>query len=339
MSENDTELRDISGAERAAIMLLVLGEEQAAEILKHMDAKDVQKVGAAMANVSNVSNEDAAQVLETFLESYDKQSSIGVGVPDYIKSVFKQALGEDRAVGLIDQVLAEDQPKELESLIWMDTDAISEMIKDEHPQIIAITLAHLDDAQASKVLAKLPEDLQSDIMMRIARLDTIPASALEELENILKKQISGGGAQKKTTIDGPMTAANIINGTDGEREKALMDFINEKDEELGVKIQDLMFVFDNLSGLDDKSMQAILREVSTDTLTIALKGSDDGVKEKVFKNMSKRAREMLEEDMEARGPVKISDVDQSQKEVLVIVRRLSEEGQISLGGSGDEYVS
>lgn len=330
---------ELTGPERAAIMLLVLGEVQAAEILKMMDARDVQKVGAAMAAIKNVSNQQAAVVVERFLQNYENQSSIGVGVPDYIKNVFTQALGEDRAMGLIDQVLAEEQHKELESLAWMDTDAITEMIRDEHPQIIAITLAHLEESQAASVLAKLPEALQHDIMMRIARLETIPSSALEELEGILKKQISGAGAQKKTLVNGPLTAANIINNSDGEREKALLDAITRQDEELGVQIQDLMFVFENLASIDDKSMQAIMREISTDTLTVALKGTDEAVKEKVFKNMSKRAREMLEEDMDARGPVKISDVDMAQKEILVVVRRLSEEGQISLGGKGEEYVS
>ena len=322
------------------MLLLTLGEEAAAEIMKHMSPKEVQKVGEAMASLNHVPKDTVGEVLETFCDALDEETSLGVGNEEYLRRVLVNALGQDKAGSLIDRILMGRHSKGLEALKWMEPRAVAEIIRLEHPQIIAIVLSYLDPDQAAEVLAALPERMRPDIVMRIASLDGIQPSAIHELDEILEKQFSGGTSNvRSSSVGGVKTAANILNFMDSALEAQIMDQIRENDAEMGQEIQDFMFVFDNLVDVDDRGIQALLREVSSETLIVALKGADEAVKEKIFKNMSKRASEMLRDDLEAKGPVKVSEVEAAQKEILAIARRMAESGEISLGGKGgDEYI-
>jgi flagellar motor switch protein FliG len=318
---------------------MALGEEVATAIMKHMGPKEVQRIGEAMASTSNVSRDQVEDVVSNFAETFGDQTALGVGSEEYLRKILVNSLGEDKASGLIDRILLGRSSKGLEALKWMEPRAIAEVVRLEHPQIIAIVLSYLDADQAAEVLSLLPENMRADVLMRIASLDGIQPSALQELDDILEKQFSGSsGNLKSSSVGGTKTAANILNFMDTAVEGAIIDKVKEVDGELGQKIQDLMFVFDNLAEVDDRSIQALLREVSSDTLIIALKGADAAVTEKVLKNMSKRAAEMLRDDLEARGPVRLSEVESAQKEILAIARRMAESGDISLGGGGDEFV-
>jgi flagellar motor switch protein FliG len=329
---------EIPGPERAAILLMSLGEAEAAEVLKHMGAKDVQKVGQAMATLTNVSRERATDVLEGFCSALDSQTSLGVGADDYVRRVLVGALGEDKASGLIDRILLGRNSKGLDALKWMETRAVADIVRNEHPQIVAIVLAHLDPDQASEVLVFLPERMRSDVLMRIAKLDGIQPAALKELDEIMERQFSGNNNLKSSTVGGVKCAANILNLMDSAVESTIISRISETDGDLGNRIQELMFVFDNLADVDDRGIQTILKDVQTDQLGLALKGADPKIRDKFLKNMSKRASEMLVEDMEAKGPVRVSDVEAAQKEILAVARRLADAGDISLGGKGEEFV-
>ncbi|WJW74574.1 flagellar motor switch protein FliG [Thiohalobacter sp. IOR34] len=327
----------ISGTDRAAIFLLSLGEDKAAEVLKHMGPKEVQKVGAAMASLSNVTSDQVGQVMEEFVEAVGRQTALGVGSEEYIRKVMVDALGEDKASNIIDRIMLGRNTKGLEQLKWMDARAVAEIIRLEHPQIMAIVLSYLDSDHAAEVLTFLPERVRVDVLLRIATLDGIQPSALAELDEIMERQFSGGkDSVKSTGVGGIKSAANILNFVDSSIEAEVMEMIKDTDADLGQQIQDLMFVFDNLADVDDQGIQALLREVSSDTLIIALKGADDAVKEKIFSNMSKRASEMLRDDLEAKGPVRVSEVEAAQKEILSIARRMADAGDIVLGGKGAE---
>ncbi|MCK9193661.1 MAG: flagellar motor switch protein FliG [Nevskia sp.] len=329
---------DVSGAERAAILLMSLGEVEAAEVLKHMGAKDVQKVGQAMATMTNVSRELATDVIERFVTELDTQTSLGVGADDYVRRVLVGALGEDKASGLIDRILLGRNSKGLEALKWMETRAVADLVRNEHPQIVAIVLAYLDPDQAAEVVLLLPERMRTDVLMRIAKLDGIQPAALKELDEIMERQFSGTNNLKASSVGGVKVAAGILNLMDSAIESAIVGKITEADGELGQRIQDLMFVFDDLAEVDDRGIQTLLREVATDQLGLALKGADPRVRDKFLKNMSKRASEMMVEDMEAKGPVRLADVEGAQKEILIVARRLGDAGEIQLGGKGDDFV-
>jgi len=327
------------GVERAAILLMALGEQAAAAILKHMNPKEVQKLGTAMAHMSNVTTAQVQTVVSDFVTTVESQTALGIGAEDYIRKVLVTALGEDKAGGLMDRILTGASSKGLEALKWMDSKAVAEIIRLEHPQIIAIVLSYLESDQSAEVLSLLPERMRPDILMRIASLDGIQPRALRELDEILDKQFSGNNNVKSSSVGGTKTAADILNFMDTSKGNQLMDNIKESNADLGQEIEDLMFVFDNLVDVDDRGIQALLREVSSDSLIVALKGADDSIKEKIFKNMSKRAAEMLREDLEAKGPVRLSEVEAMQKEILAIARRMAESGDIILGGQGgEEYV-
>ncbi|MCE3003059.1 MAG: flagellar motor switch protein FliG [Xanthomonadaceae bacterium] len=332
----DTKADDLNGTQRAAVLLMSLGEAEAAEVLKHMSAKEVQKLGAAMATISGVTRGQLEQIVAEFTGLLDEQTSVGIGADDYVRKVLVQALGEDKASGLIDRILHGRNSRGLENLKWMDARAVTELIRNEHPQIMAIVLSYLDPDHAAEVLKFLAERVRSDVMLRIATLDTIPANALNELNDILEKQFSGQQGSKASSVGGLKTAANILNFVDGTLEQQILGSIGEVDNELSGRIQDLMFVFDDIGEMDDRSIQAVLREVPGDRLGLALRGCDPKVREKILKNMSKRAADMLVEDMETRGPAKLSEVEGAQKEMLSIVRRLADSGAIQLGGAGAE---
>ncbi|MBI3777006.1 MAG: flagellar motor switch protein FliG [Gammaproteobacteria bacterium] len=329
----------VTGSDRAAILMLALGEDVAAQILKHMDPKEVQKIGVAMTELKNVTKDQVDAVILEFGATVEKHTNIGLGTDEYIRKMLTSALGEDKARTIIDRIILGGNSKGLETLKWMDPRAVAELVRLEHPQIISIILAYLEAEQAAEVLSILPERVRIDVTMRIASLDGIPPAALQELNTIMEKQFTGQNNVKSSSVGGLKSAANILNFVDTSVESDIMDNIKEVDAELGQKIQDLMFVFDNLGNVDDRSIQTLLREVSSESLIIALKGADDTLKEKFFGNMSKRAGEMLREDLEAKGPVRLSEVQAAQKEILAIARRMAEAGDLTLASKGgDDFV-
>ncbi len=337
MATKEKEAR--SGTERAAILLLTLGEQEAAQVLKHMGAKEVQRIGSAMSKLANVSKEEVQGVITQFTSSVESETSVGVGTDEFLRKVLVDALGQDKAASIIDRINIGRSTKGLEALKWMDARAVAELIRLEHPQIIAIVLAYLDADQSAEVLTCLPANMRSDIVVRIATLDGVQPSALNELDDIMEKQFAGkGGTGKTSTMGGAKAAANIINLLEPSQEGMIMEQITKTDQTLGARIQDLIFVFDNLLELDDRSMQELMRQVPSDRLLLALKGADEPLKEKIFKNMSQRASEMLKDDLEAKGPVRISEVEGAQKEILQIARKLAESGAIALAGKGEAYV-
>ncbi|MGA2025052.1 MAG: flagellar motor switch protein FliG [Steroidobacteraceae bacterium] len=325
-----------SGVDRAAILLLALGETDAAQVLRHLGAKDVQRVGGAMARLSSVSREEVSTVLNNLSTSVEQQTSFGVGTDDYIRKVMIEALGADKAGGVVDRILGGRSSRGLEALKWMEARAIGDMLRNEHPQIIAIVLSYLDADQAAEVLTHLPEGIRAEVLMRIATLDGVQPSALNELDQVLEKQFAGNsGVKTSGGFGGPKVAAEILNLVGGTQE-TLMTQIAKIDEALSAKLLDLMFVFEDLLTIDDRGMQELLREVPGDKLIIALKAADEKLKEKFFKNMSERAAQMMKDDLEARGPVRLSEVEAAQKEILVTTRKMAEEGRVQLGGKGGE---
>ena len=330
------EQKNLSGVERAAILMLALGEKDAASILSHMGPKEVQELGLAMANMNNVSTEKMESVMHSFVDTLRSQTSLGVDSDEYIRNVLNNALGKDKAGGVIDRILLGRNSKGLEQLKWMDPRSVAELIRLEHPQIIAIVLSFLDSDQAAEVLSEFPERVRPDIVMRIATLDGIQPAALQELDEILDKQFSGASNVKSSSLGGIKTAANILNLIEGSIESEIMEQVSGVDQDIAQEIQDNMFVFDNLIDVDDRGIQTLMREVASDQLLLALRGADEGLKEKIFKNMSKRAAEMLRDDLEAAPPVRLSDVEAAQKEILTVARRLADAGEIMLGGGGGE---
>jgi flagellar motor switch protein FliG len=325
-----------TGVERAAILLLTLGEQEAAQVLKHMGAREVQKVGSAMTRLTGVSRDEVSQVLAEFTTLVETQTSVGVGVDDFLRKVLVDALGQEKAASVIDRINLGPTSKGLEALKWMDPRAVAELIRHEHPQIIAIVLAYLDADQAAEIISELPVGLRPEVLMRIATLDGVQPSALSELDDIMEKTFAGKGSSPTAALGGAKAAADIVNLLEASIEGPVMEQITRADEALSQKIQDLVFVFDNLIDVDDRGMQELLRNVQSDRLLLALKGADDELKAKIFKNMSQRAAEMLKDDLEAKGPVKLSEVEAAQKEILLAARKLAEAGTISLGGKGGE---
>jgi flagellar motor switch protein FliG len=329
-------VKNLTGLERSALLMLGLGEKHAAEILRHMGPKEVQEIGLAMASLSNVTNSQMELVMQKFVDAIGEQTSLGMGSDEYIRNMLTSALGSDKASGIIDRILLGRNSKGLEQLKWMDARAIAELIRLEHPQIIAIVLSFLDPDQAAGVISQFPEAVRTDVIMRVATLDGIQPAALQELDEILEKQFHGANNVKSSSLGGVKKAADILNFVDGAVESQVIEQINDSDEELSQQIQDNMFVFENLIDVDDRGMQTLLREVSADQLLLALRGAPEGLRDKIFKNMSSRAAEMLKDDLEAAAPAKLSDVEASQKEILTVARRLSDAGEINLGGGGAE---
>ncbi len=331
------EVYALSGVQRAAVVLLSLGEQQAAEVLKHMGAKEVQKLGVAMTSVGSVSRDEVEKVIDEFVDTLERPS-LGSGADEYVRAVLVQALGEDRASSLIDRILMGRNTTGLDTLKWMEPRAIADLVRNEHPQIIAIVLSHLDGDQAAEAMKFLPDRTRADVLVRIATLDGIPPHALNELNDVMAKQFAGNQNLKSSSIGGVKVAANILNFMDGGMDETILGDIAQIDEALTGKIRDLMFVFDNLAEIDDRAMQTVLREVAADKLALALRGADSKVKDKIIGNMSQRAAEMLVEDMEARGPVRLAEVEAAQKEILAIVRKLSEDGTIQLAAKAEVFV-
>ena len=327
---------DEKGLEDAAILLMSMGEEEAAEVFRQLEPKEVQLLGETMAKLKTVQRDR----IDTVLERFSKESAeLGVLVADtdeYVKAVLRKALGEDKANLLIDRIIQGSDVTGIESLKWMDPGSVAELLRNEHPQIVAAILVHLDPDLASGVLKNFTERHRNEVMIRIATLDGIQPAALKDLNEVLSRVLAGGAQIRKSSLGGVKPAAEIINLMGSSVETSILDYIREADGDLAQKIMDNMFTFDDLIKLDDKGFQTMLKEVQTESLIIALKGGSPEIREKVFKNMSSRAAETLREDLESRGPVKLSEVEAEQKELLKIVRRLADEGQIVLSSGGDD---
>jgi len=328
----------LTDIEKAAILLISLGESDAAEILKHLGPKEVQKIGEAMTKLDNVPQSRVEGVVADFLGVVSDQTGIGIHNDRYIRAMLNQALGEEKAKTLIDRILMTTNTSGLDTLRWMEPRQVAEMLRFEHPQIQTVVIAYLDPDQAAAVLSYFDEKVRLDLILRISALDRVQPQAMQELNDMLESQFVGARTSQSTTLGGVRQTADIMNYIDSNIEAELMDAIRDNDENLAQQIQDMMFVFDNLADVDDRSIQVILREISTDMLVLALKGADTSLQEKIFRNMSKRAAELLRDDLEAKGPVRVSEVELAQKEILSVARRLADEGEIVLGGGGEDMI-
>ena len=324
------------GTDDGAILLMSLGQEDAAEVFKHLSPKEAQKIGAAMARLKNVSREKIDTVLAKFNTEAGEQTSLGLDSDDFIRGVLNRALGEDKAKLVLERILQDSDTSGIESLKWMDADSVAELVKNEHPQVIASILVHLERDHAAAILNQVSERTRNDVVMRIATLDGIHPSALRELNESIVRVLSGSDQVRKVALGGVRIAAEILGYVGSANETAILDAARTVDDIIAQGIMDEMFVFDNLMDIDDRGIQALLKEVQSEALVVALKGASPELRDKLLKNMSTRAADMLREDLESRGPVRLSEVEAEQKEILKIVRRLADEGQIVLGGSGDD---
>lgn len=325
------------GIHKSAVLLLSLGEEQAVQVLKHLTQLEVQKLGAAMAKLKNLSVGQIDAVLSDFCSRVVAEPLfLDMDAESYARTVLERALGEDKSTDNISRILEGQDTSGIEGLKWVDSQSVAELIKGEHPQIIATILVHLDRAQASDILGLLTEQLRNDVLLRIATLEGIQPSALRELNTVLTDLLSGSENINKSSVGGIRTAAEIINFMGSAAETSVLGNLREFDADLAQKIMDEMIVFENLMDIDDRSIQLLLREIQSDTLIIALKGAARELREKIFKNMSKRASDIMREDLEAMGPVRVSEVEAQQKQILQVVRRLADEGQLVFGGKNEE---
>ena len=330
-------MSDNQGIQNAAVLMLALGEEGAAEVMKYLGPREVQKLGEAMTSMKAIPQERVAQVLNDFSEVAASNSTLGLDSDEYIRSVLTKALGDDKASSLINRILGgTGDASGIESLKWMDGESVADLIHNEHPQTIATILVHLESDQACEILGFFTERLRNDVLLRIATLNGVQPTALRELNDVLAKLLSGGGAAKKQSMGGTRVAADILNYMSGNNESSAMEYLKSYDPDMAQKIMDEMFVFENILEIDDRGIQLILREVQSDSLIVALKGANEELREKIFKNMSQRAAEMMREDLESKGPVKLSEVEAQQREILTVIRRLADEGQLTLGAKGEE---
>ena len=326
------------GLENAAILMMSLGEEEASEVFKHLSPKEVQKLGEAIARTKAITRERVDEVVDKFTGVAAAHSLLVSDSGDYVRSVLKRALGDDKAALLIDRILQGGDVSGIESLKWMDPLSVAELLRNEHPQIVAAILVHLDYDQAADVLKYLSERQRNEVMLRVATMEGIQPTALKDLNEVLFKVLAGGDKVRKSSMGGVKTAAEMINLMGTAIEGTVIESIRNHDPELAQKIMDKMFVFDDVIKLDDKAIQLVLKEVASDSLIVALKGAQPEVKEKFLANMSTRAAETLREDLESRGPMRLSEVEAQQKEILKTVRRLADEGTIIIGGGADDVM-
>jgi flagellar motor switch protein FliG len=324
------------GVQDAAIFLMSIGEEEAAEVFKHLEPKEVQRLGEAIARTRSVTRERVDDVIEKFTLEAASQSLLVSDTDNYVRSVLKLALGEDKASLLIDRILQGGDVTGIESLKWMDPLSVAELLRNEHPQIMAAILVHLDIEQVADILKHLAARTRNEVMLRIATLEGIQPAALKDLNEVLFQVLAGGDKVRKSSLGGVKTAAEIINLMGTQIETTMIEAIREHDDDLAQKIVDKMFTFEDLVKLDGKSVQLVLREVSSDALVVSLKGATAGLRDMVLANMSSRAAASLRDDLESRGPLRLSEVETQQKEILKIVRRLVEEGTVVIGGGGDD---
>lgn len=331
------ELEALSTTQRAAVLMLLLGEEQAASIIRYMDPKEVQALGAAMVSVGDISQEAVNAVLDDFIATFKKQTSLGLGTSDYVESVLRAALGEDKAASVLGRINPTSASKGLEILRWMDARSIAEMVQGEHPQVVAIILSVLENAVAADVLSFLPQEARPEIVERVARLETVQPAAMEELEAIMRKQFASRSTSASSSFGGVKAAAKIMNLTKVDMESVIMKGVESLDADLAQAIQDNMLTFADLGSVDNRAIQTLLRNIEPDLLMVALKGADEIVRDKFMSNMSERARAVFLDDMEAKGPMRLSDVEDAQKKIMRQARKLSEAGELMLA-AGDDFV-
>lgn len=332
------ELDELTNIQRAAVLMLLLGEQEAANIISHLNPKEVQPLGAAMVSVADLSQAAISSVLDEFIATIKQQSNLGLDVSDYVENVLKRALGDDKAASVLGRIMPGQSSKGLDILRWMDARSIADMIRGEHPQVVAIILSVLDSDVSADVLNFLPADLRPEIVSRVANLDTVQPSAMQELEQIMKKQFSSNSSSASSSFGGVKAAAKILNFTKTTPLANIMKGVTALDGELAQQIQDNMFTFDNLETCDNRSIQVLMRTIEPDLLMVGLKGADEPVKNKFFDNMSSRARSMFVDDMEAKGPMRLADVEEAQKQIMRIARKLADTGDIVLAGGGDDFV-
>jgi len=328
-----------TGTRKSAILLMALGEDRAAAALAHLATSEVQTLGLAMAKLASVSKNELNTVLSEFRHETEQLSALHLGSSSYIRAVLRKALGEDRASNLLEDILQNDEPHSgIERLNQLEASEVAELIRDEHPQILATVLIHLDRMKASEVLEKLPTRLRHDVIMRVATFGGVQPSALHELTDVLTEMLSGQGL-KRSRLGGVRTAAEIVNLMNSTQEEEAIAHVREHDEALAQRIIDEMFVFENLLSLEDRSIQRLLKDIESDSLIIALKGAPQELRDKFLANMSQRAAETLREDMELSGPVRVSQVETEQKAILQVARRLAEAGEIVIAAPGtDDFV-
>ena len=328
-----------AGAKRAAVLMMSLGETEASDILRLMEPNEVQTLGLAMATLKDVSRDEADDVLNQFVLTIESQSPLAIGTQDYMRKVLVNAFGDSRADALLERIFTGGgEIGGLESLKWMSPESVAAMISTEHPQIVAIVLAALEQEQAGQVLGLIEEEARTDVLMRVAKLDDVQQSALAEIEAMIASRSETAATPRPQRVGGEKAAADIVNAMAGKGGTELLEAVTALDEELGQRIQEMMFVFESLLSVDDRGIQSLLREVSNTDLSIALKGAEPSLRDKFFRNMSKRAATLMREDMDASGPVKLSDVEEAQKSIIATARTMADAGDLNLGNSGDEYV-
>ncbi|HBS5892112.1 TPA: flagellar motor switch protein FliG [Klebsiella aerogenes] len=328
----------LTGTDKSAILLMTLGEDRAAEVLKHLSSREVQLLSGTMAGMSQVSHKQLGEILSEFEDDAEQFAALSVNASDYLRSVLVKALGEERAASLLEDILeSRETTSGMETLNFMEPQSAADLIRDEHPQIIATILVHLKRGQAADILAQFDERLRNDVMLRIATFGGVQPAALAELTEVLNNLLDGQNL-KRSKMGGVRTAAEIINLMKTQQEEAVIDAMREYDGELAQKIIDEMFLFENLVEVDDRSIQRLLQDVDNESLLIALKGAEQPLREKFLKNMSQRAANILRDDLANRGPVRMSQVENEQKAILLIVRRLAESGEMIIGGGEDTYV-
>ncbi len=328
----------LTGTDKSAILLMTLGEDRAAEVFKHLSSREVQLLSGTMAGMSQVSHKQLGEILTEFEDDAEQYAALSVNASDYLRSVLVKALGEERAASLLEDILeSRETTTGMETLNFMEPQSTADLIRDEHPQIIATILVHLKRGQAADILALFDERLRNDVMLRIATFGGVQPAALAELTEVLNNLLDGQNL-KRSKMGGVRTAAEIINLMKTQQEEAVIDAMREYDGELAQKIIDEMFLFENLVEVDDRSIQRLLQEVEGESLLIALKGAEQPLREKFLKNMSQRAADILRDDLANRGPVRMSQVENEQKAILLVVRRLAESGEMIIGGGEDTYV-
>ena len=336
IEDERTQFERLTGTQKSAILMMLLGEDEASEIIRNLSPKEVQHLGTAMYSVQGLDQETVNAVLDEFLAIIKAQTSLGMGAGNYIRNVMNKALGEDKAQSVLSRIAPSTSARPIEILDWMDARSIAELIIDEHPQIIALIISYLDSGQAADVLGLLPEGLQSEIVRRIATLQTVGPDALSELEKVMQSKFKSNASLRAAKVGGVDAAARIMNFTKQNMEQRIMKDISRNDRELMQAIQESMFVFDNLIMSDDRSLQTLLRSVDNELLVLALKGADEPLREKLFSCMSKRAAANIMDEMEALGPVRLTEVQTAQKEIINVARRMSDEGTIVLAGRGGD---
>ena len=327
---------ELSGTQKSAILMMLLGEDEAAAVLQNLSPREVQHLGTAMYSVTGVDQNTVNAVLDEFLETIKKQTGLGLGAGQYIENVLTKALGEDKAQSVLGRITPASSESQIDILDWMDARAISELIIDEHPQIKALIISYLEFGLAADVLTLLPSEIQPDIVRRIATLETVEPGAIKELERVMKAKFAANTSLRASQIGGVKAAAKIMNFTKTDMENRILNAIKKEDRDLMAEIQDNMFVFENLGGSDDRSLQTLLRSVDQDVLVVAMKGADAQLQEKLLSCMSTRAAANLRDEMEALGPVRLTEVQEAQKQIINVARKLSDDGTIVLAGRGGE---